>query len=66
MTYTELVHDVVKQAIKDRGYAKRITRFDHEKDLNYAQVQDDPSDNRMIKLKDTPKVSPETFKSKGE
>lgn len=36
MDLRNVIDNALKKAIKEHGYEKRITRFDHEKDLNYA------------------------------
>ena len=59
MDMRAIIDNALKKTIKEQGYYGRITRLDHDKELNYLKLNSDPFDNRMIKIKEPPRVKPE-------
>ena len=56
MDMRAIIDNAIKNVVNEQGYDRRITRLDHDKELNYLKLNSDPFDNRMIKIKEPPRV----------
>ena len=55
MDMRAIIDNAIKKVVKEQGYEGRITRLDHDKELNYLKLNSDHFDNRMIKIKEHPR-----------